>query len=87
MDQLINLTASITDAIALLILIGTIALQILFAMGVRIDAKKRMQRKDRLLLVHPDAWAFLVLITGLIGVGFYWVMHESRFGKPNRELS
>ncbi|MHC5063327.1 MAG: hypothetical protein ACYTG5_05070 [Planctomycetota bacterium] len=81
MQQLVELNTWIAQFAGVFFAIGVIVVHILFAMGVRIDANKRIRNSDRLLLVHPDAWAFLILVFGLIGVGFYWVMHESRFAR------
>lgn len=80
-QQIVSLTTAVGAVLTLALLLGTVVVHILFAMGVRIDANKRLRGEYRLQLVHPDAWAFLVLVTGLIGVGFYWVMHESRFAR------
>jgi ABC-type sulfate transport system permease subunit len=67
---------------AVVVVIATIILHILFAICIADDITRlRQQGRTTVLLSHLP-WILSALLLGLLAVAFYWVCHYSRFGRP-----
>ena len=50
---------------------------IMLAVGVNRDAQHTLEKGGYTYFVSPAIWSLAVLVTGVLGVGVYWVMHHS----------
>ena len=57
---------------------------IFFAIAVKKDAERMIERKEGLFLVDPNLWAFACLLGGITTVVAYWAIHYSTL-RPKRE--
>jgi hypothetical protein len=62
-------------------IMGMILMQIMFGVCIWRDANQRLIGGRPLILLTPFVWALAALLSGLLGVAFYWVCHYSRFYK------
>jgi hypothetical protein len=54
-----------------------VVVHVMLAMGVYRDGLNIQERGDYTFFVSPTIWSLAVLLTGIPGVGVYWVMHHS----------
>lgn len=59
----------------------TIAVHVIIAVGVYRDASERFHRRENLFMFPPLAWSAIALLTGLLGLTFYWLAHHSTLAK------
>jgi len=57
---------------------------IFFAIAIKKDAEKMIERKEGLFLVDSNLWAFACLLGGITTVVAYWAIHYSTL-RPKRE--
>jgi hypothetical protein len=56
--------------------LGVIALHIALALAVSTECA-RMQRTERQpIMIGSLLWTFAALLTGIIGAGFFWLLHH-----------
>ena len=67
-------------ALTLAGLLAAAVINIAFAMGVYVDAKRRFRLRT-LLFVSPPIWTLATLFGGVVIVGAYWLMHMSTLAK------
>ena len=53
------------------------AAHIALAFGVWIEASAAEKSGRRLFGLSSGWWAFATLVTGMVGIGIYWLIHES----------
>jgi hypothetical protein len=51
-----------------------------FAIEIWRDAERRVKEGQPLLFFSAPAWAFMVVWSGALGIGLYWLMH---YFQPN----
>jgi hypothetical protein len=61
---------------ALVILAASI-INIVFAVAVKQDADRLIQRDECLFLVGPELWSLATLFGGVTVVALYWAVHYS----------
>lgn len=61
---------------ALVILAASI-INIIFAIAVKEDADRLIQRNECLFLVGPGLWSLATLFGGITVVALYWAVHYS----------
>lgn len=66
--------------VAVFIFFATIAIHIVFAIGVYSDAKQGEIEGSKTWFVWPIGWLFAVLVFGPFLAGVYWIIHHSSFG-------
>jgi hypothetical protein len=54
-----------------------VAVRLLFAVSVYLDAQYIDERDGRLMFVGAGGWAVAVFVAGLFGVLVYWALHHS----------
>lgn len=59
-----------------------IALNITLALFMWAEANA-FKDKQGIFLDSPALWAFIALVTGLLGVFFYWLVHYSTLRRTN----
>lgn len=59
----------------------TAAVHLIIAIGVHRDASERTYRKEPLFMFPPLCWAAIALLTGLLGLAFYWLAHHSKLSR------
>jgi len=60
-------------------------LHVILAIGVHADAKVQIAQKRGLFIFKPGIWAFIILLTGLLGIVAYWVIHHSTLRPRNND--
>ncbi len=73
-------------ALWVLFWLGMAALNIWLGLYVLLDAKAYDVRNG-LFLASPFLWGFIVLLTGIVGLALYWLVHYStlrRFSEKTR---
>lgn len=58
----------------------TVLVHLMVASGVMEDALETQRRGRRLVFFGPLGWTFLSLMTGLLGLVAYWLIHHSTLG-------
>ena len=72
-------THDILTLVALITLGITVLVHLMVAVGVMHDSIPMQNRGVRLMFFGPLGWTFLTLMTGLLGLIAYWLMHHSSF--------
>ena len=70
--------AGILSAVAVAIWIGTLVVQVLFAIAVYNDALKRKQKGQGFLFVSAELWICAALLVGPVLAVLYWIVHNSK---------
>lgn len=55
---------------------------LLIALRIRSDAKKREHAGKSLAFFGPGMWFFVIWLSSIAGVGMYWLMHYSSLRHP-----
>ena len=63
------------------------AAHIALAVGVWIEASAAEKSGKRLFALSSGWWAFATLVSGMIGIGIYWLIHESTLRPTERSGS
>jgi len=66
--------------------LGIVIVHIWLALYVLLDAKA-YDARNGLFLASPLLWGFIVLVTGIVGLALYWLVHYStlrRFSEKTR---
>jgi hypothetical protein len=59
----------------------TAVAHILLAMGVWTNASERERDQKPIMYVGPGTWALATLVSGVLGVIAYWLIHHSALRK------
>jgi len=70
------LTPDVISSVAVFVAVGTVILHLMLAMGVMFEAVA-LERRRPLWFLGALSWTLVTLITGLLGAGFFWLMHYS----------
>lgn len=65
--------------VAFVVLCATALVHIIVAVAVMNDTVVVYRRGVRLMFFGTFGWTFIVLMTGLLGLLAYWLMHHSTF--------
>jgi len=72
-------THDILTLVALITIGVTLLVHLIVATAVINDSVVIQRRDGRLMFFGPLTWGFLGLMTGLLGLLAYWLMHHSSF--------
>jgi hypothetical protein len=76
-----SLLPEISRGATLLLVVLTPIVHVAISVGVYRDASERVHRREFLYLLSPLAWFGVTLLTGLLGMAFYWLAHSSTLGR------
>lgn len=62
----------------IVVMVVSLVFFIPFAIEIWRDAERRVREEQPLKFFSAPAWAFLVVWTGVGGIGLYWAMHYLR---------
>lgn len=88
-SDLLELSSFVTTVAALLGIALYVILGIVLAQATANDVDRLREAGREPHLLGSVGWAFFVLITNVVGVAFYWVMHYSswRDAATDRQLA
>lgn len=79
--------AWVAPLVGMIIGIAFVVMHILFMAGIWNDCKRLENSGRPPAVLSPLAWALAGLLTGLMGVGLYWVVHYSRFARKSEAVA
>jgi len=78
----VNPLAALTAALAILGLFLVVISNVVLAWATASDVDRMHKNGRETRLLGMTGWAFVVLVTGVIGIAFYWVVHHSNLRDP-----
>lgn len=81
MQEFFEISRAISSVIGVLSLI----LNCILAYAVNQDAQRLCRMPSHLFLVGPIIWSLLTLVSGVVGLAIYWLVHYSSLASSSQQ--